>query len=724
MKMVRVELENCYGIRSLCAELDFSKKNALAIYAPNGVMKTSLARTFADLSQGELSRDRIFPDRVTKREIKDESGADLLAHDVVVIQPYDEQLGPTETTSTLLVDAKLRAEYEGLQATIDTAKTALLDALKGQSGSRKDLEKELSATFTSDDESFFTALVRIQDELRVQTDAPFADVTYDVIFDEKVVELLKTKEFRVAVADYVKRYNELLDSSTYFSRQTFNYFNAATITKSLADNGFFDAKHSVRLNAGSSVEVNTQKELQEIIDAEKQKISNDPDLRKKFAEVEKQITRNVNVRAFHAYLSDHEELLPELENIDRFREAIWKSYLKSQMTLYEVVVDEYKNAEKRKKEIEADAAGQRTQWEEVIDTFNDRFFVPFRLKPKNREKVMLGQEALLGLGFEFEDGDEKADVEKSSLLEVLSTGEKKALYILNVLFEIETRRSKKGNTLFVIDDIADSFDYKNKYAIIQYLKDVAEEPKFRQIILTHNFDFFRTVESRFVGYRQCLMAQKNESSISLVQAAGIKNPFINDWKGHFFDEPMKRIASIPFLRNILEYTKGDQDPGYGVLTSLLHWKTGSADISQNELDQLFTSTFSDQGSWANPDESVVEEIHRQAELCLTADASINFDNKIVMSIAIRLSAEKYMVDQLGDPTVTDGIDANQGPVLLKMFRDSANATDKAVRVLESVMLMTPENIHVNSFMYEPILDMSDAHLRQLYRDIVALSVGA
>lgn len=350
-----------------------------------------------------------------------------------------------------------------MQATIDTAKTALLDALKGQSGSRKDLEKELSATFTSDDESFFTALVRIQDELRVQTDAPFADVTYDVIFDEKVVELLKTKEFRVAVADYVKRYNELLDSSTYFSRQTFNYFNAATITKSLADNGFFDAKHSVRLNAGSSVEVNTQKELQEIIDAEKQKISNDPDLRKKFAEVEKQITRNVNVRAFHAYLSDHEKLLPELENIDRFREAIWKSYLKSQMTLYEVVVDEYKNAEKRKKEIEADAAGQRTQWEEVIDTFNDRFFVPFRLKPKNREKVMLGQEALLGLGFEFEDGDEKADVEKSSLLEVLSTGEKKALYILNVLFEIETRRSKKGNTLFVIDDIADSFDYKNKY---------------------------------------------------------------------------------------------------------------------------------------------------------------------------------------------------------------------------------------------------------------------
>ena len=31
--------------------------------------------------------------------------------------------------------------------------------------------------------------------------------------------------------------------------------------------------------------------------------------------------------------------------------------------------------------------------------------------------------------------------------------------------------------------------------------------------------------------------------------------------------------------------------------------------------------------------------------------------------------------------------------------------------------MTPENIHVNSFMYEPIIDMSDDHLRKLFNDV-------
>ena len=31
--------------------------------------------------------------------------------------------------------------------------------------------------------------------------------------------------------------------------------------------------------------------------------------------------------------------------------------------------------------------------------------------------------------------------------------------------------------------------------------------------------------------------------------------------------------------------------------------------------------------------------------------------------------------------------------------------------------MTPENIHINSFMYEPILDISNQHLKQLYKKI-------
>jgi len=40
--------------------------------------------------------------------------------------------------------------------------------------------------------------------------------------------------------------------------------------------------------------------------------------------------------------------------------------------------------------------------------------------------------------------------------------------------------------------------------------------------------------------------------------------------------------------------------------------------------------------------------------------------------------------------------------------------------LDEVCLITPDNIHVNSFMYEPILDMSDLHLRELYKKVKVL----
>ena len=61
MKTLNIELENCYGIKTLKQQLDFSQEKAYAIYAPNGSMKSSLAQTFKDVADGTKSKDRIFP---------------------------------------------------------------------------------------------------------------------------------------------------------------------------------------------------------------------------------------------------------------------------------------------------------------------------------------------------------------------------------------------------------------------------------------------------------------------------------------------------------------------------------------------------------------------------------------------------------------------------------------------------------------------------------------
>lgn len=379
----------------------------------------------------------------------------------------------------------------------------------------------------------------------------------------------------------------------------------------------------------------------------------------------------------------------------------------------------YDAAKDRRREIEEIARNQVTQWEETIEIFNDRFFVPFELEARNKAAVMLGQAGIIELGFRYLDEGESAELSRNELLQSLSMGERKALYILNVIFEIETRRKSHQETLIVVDDLADSFDYRNKYAIIEYLREISQDGLFSLIMMTHNFDFFRTVESRFVSYRHCLMASKSQDRITLSPAKGIRNVFAKDWKLNFFEDSKKKIACIPFLRNLVEMTTGETDPHYQTLTMILHWKSGSDSVSVSQLDEIYNSICNANGSSENPDQMVHELITEQAAACLSADTGINLENKIVLAIATRLAAERFMAERLQTCGEVPHFDANQARGLTDRFK-STFPNDQAISKLERVSLMTPENIHVNSFMYEPIVDMSDDHLRKLYKEVTSL----
>jgi len=722
MKKLKMDLENCYGIKKLEKEIDFSKDRAVAIYAPNGSMKSSLAQTFLDLSKGEKSKDKFFASRPNKRSITDEAGVELPPEMVFVVTPYDKDFGHTEKTSTLLVNSELKQQYTQVVLEVENDKTLFLRSLKQLSGSRKNLEEEISTTFTKTNDGFYKALVRIKDEMGKQTEAPFADVLYDQIFDERVLKFLGTKDVQIAINEYVEKYNDLLDKSVYFKR-SFNYYNASTIAKNLADHGFFDAKHTVSLNAGTkeSKIITDRDELERVIEEEKEQILNNADLKGRYNKIEKLINAHADLREFNNFISKHENLLPQLENLDQFKEDIWKSYFKVKIDQYKSLLDKFEQVEKKKAEIEEEARKEITLWETAIDKFNDRFDVPFTLEAKNKIAVMMGKEKLLKLGYTFVDGEDKAIVPREELLERLSTGERKALYVLYIVFEVEQRKKSGQETIFVIDDVADSFDYKNKYAIIEYLMEISETPNFFQIVLTHNFDFFRTINSRYIRYDQCFMAVKTDHRILLEQAHGIRNIFVNDWKKKFYTDPKKRIASIPFIRNLIEFTRNEDDPSYRKLTSLLHWREDSASITQGDLGKIFKEIFDIDGT-LDKDIKVMDLLETAVQECLTATDGINFENKIVLSISIRLKAERFMFDKINDTTLMAALSKEQKQTskLFKKFRKKFPPSNRDIDVLERVMLMTPETIHINSFMYEPILDMSDWHLKELYNDVCEL----
>jgi hypothetical protein len=680
-------------------------------------MKSSLAQVFRDLAKGQTSCDRIFSHRTTVRRIADELGNTLSADSVLVVSPYDEHFGHNELTSTLLVNQDLRIEYEQLLRDINTAEEDLIQKLKQSSKSRKDLRDEIVMAFNAKPNGLVSALHTIRQTIVSQGCPDLSFVDYDTLFDDKVLEFLRRPDVAATIDNYLRRFNALMESSQYFRKNTFTFHNAAAVAKTLADNGFFKAEHAIRLRAANAVEIHDAKELENLIAEEKAQLTADKQLQQTFSSLEKLITKNASVRALQTYVTDHPELLPMLSDIDNLRRMVWMAYCRQHEPQLIEVLERDQSARSRRAEIEIAASQQRTQWEEVIEIFNSRFFVPFTLEAQNRTAVVLGEHKLISLGFSFTDAGGTAQVDKPKLLSALSTGEKKALYILNVIFEIETRIKTGRETLIVVDDIADSFDYRNKYAIIQYLNDIAQRPNFKQVILTHNFDFFRTLESRFVAYSHCLIAFKDPTGIVLKRAAGIKNVFVNDWKSNFFVDTMKRIASIPFIRNLVEYTSGEASPDYHKLTSLLHWKTDTTGITLADLDVIFNNVFHQNGASSDPTRRVHEMITELAGQCLTSPSGINFENKIVLAIATRLAAERFMIRLIKDSKFCATIGHNQTVKLLRRFKRDNLGTAEIQKTLDSVVLMTPENIHLNSFMYEPILDMSDEHLRRLYDEV-------
>jgi len=717
MQKIKINFENCYGIKNLEEFIfDFSQKNTYVLYAPNGTMKTSFAKTFKDVSNGNETQDLIFTERANKRIIKNENNDDLSSEDIFVIEPYNKEF-KTKKLSTLLVNKNLKDKYDEIHSSINEKKELLIKNLLKNSGLKKDVETILSVIFTTYSNEFYKALQRIKIEVLDDTKPEFSDIMYSKVFSDKSIAFLQTQDFKEKLQEYIKKYNELIEASTYFKKGVFNHNNASVIAKNLKDNGFFKANHSVLLNTETDKkQINTEKELEELIEQEKEAIINDPNLSKVFEDIDKKLKANKELRDFRDYLLLNLKLLPELNNIDGLKQKIWISYLKTNKDLYVALEEEYSKGKQEIDTIISQAKTERTNWLGVIDEFNKRFSVPFKLRIENQEDVILKRDAP-NVKFEFIDNDDKCNIDENQLINILSNGEKRALYILNIIFEVEARIREEQKTVFIVDDIADSFDYKNKYAIIEYLKDISNNPLFKQIILTHNFDFYRTVSSRFdLNRDQKLHAIKTENKIILKEEKYQNNPFLY-WKNHLNNIEML-IASIPFIRNISEYM-GDTTH-FNKLTSLLHMKDNTSDIKFSDLESIYKSVLQDQNSLSLPNENeiVLDYILSTADaLSLETNSVMELEKKIVLAIAIRLKAEQYMINKINDNPFVQSITNNQTFKLYEKYITLFSEDEEHIKLLSQVNLMTPENIHINSFMYEPILDMDNIHLKQLYNAI-------
>lgn len=721
MQKLKINFENCYGIRDLKFEFDFQRKKSYAIYAPNGFMKTSFSKTMSDFSKKKATQDLVFTDRATIREIMDEVDAEIASESIFVIDPYNEDFS-SEKTSLLLVNPELKRRHDEALRKIESTKDDLVKQLKvksGVTGRNVTPETEILKLFPHD--SIYDAIESFLNQEVPPEHEKLLNLSYSELFNDKTLPFLESGKIKDQIQDYIEKYNELVTASPVLSKQ-FNHYHAKTVQKNLTDNGFFAANHKIRLFNSSTQthdEVENSEALNKIIDDEKQKIFKGSELAKKFEAIDSKLTTG-ELRKFRDYLFEHQEIIPRLSDYIQFQKDLWTIYILNESALFQAFITEYTAGKSVIKQAIEAAEAERTEWEDVVDQFNKRFSVPFKLEVTNQADVILKSKAP-SIAFNFEDGAESRIIDKKQLLSVLSQGEKRALYILNILFEINARLKDANDTLLVIDDIADSFDYKNKYAIIEYLYDVQQSGKFCSIFLSHNFDFYRTICGRLGMPRENrLSAVRNSAGISLTQEKYQGNPF-EYWKANLGNSK-HLISSIAFVRNLAEYCGFDAE--FLKLTSLLHQKSDSSTILVNELEVIYRTILKTLpvGAFPSPSKSVLSLIFEQAEITLSeSDSAAELESKIVLAIASRLLAENYMIAKIADPAFVNGITKNQTIALFKKFKSLFPSEVDAIKILEQVNLMTPENIHLNSFMYEPILDMSPDNLKTLYRNIKTLS---
>ncbi|WP_337909258.1 hypothetical protein [Vibrio cholerae] len=721
MDNLKVYLQNCYGISLLDETFDLSsaggKVKAYSIYAPNGLMKTSFSRTFDALSKGEQPKEERFNRQSTCIVEVDNVG--IQKEQIYVLKSEIEISSESEAVTNILINQESKARYDSLVSDINKLKSKLEASLQKKSKIKKDdIESTLKKDFETDD---FVRAIELAKEVVIEDD--LERFVYDEIFDPKAISILKSPEFLSKSNEFNRRYQELFDQAgTIYSRGIFNPAKADTSFNTLNKQGYFAGGHRVHLKGdASSIDY---EELQEKMRIVHESIDSDAELKK----LRDNLAKNAQTQALNTLLENLSSTEVDLllhntkpSNQAGFKRSLWAFYIQN-CPDSDMFLEAFYANKAELHQIELDAAKEAPNWFKAIELFNNRFVdMPFTLSLFNQVEAALGRDKAR-LKFTFKDGDDQIDCTRSEI-KSLSQGEKRALYLLNFIFEVEDRKRKSAETIFIIDDVADSFDYKNKHAIVQYLEDISKVENFSQLILTHNFDFFRTLANNFVHRERCLMANRTENGIELSQAEGIKNYFIGKWKRYINRSDLILCATVPFTRNLIEYIKGEADPDYMKLTSLLHWKEDTAGITIGDYYDIYNRLFGT--NYPTNDATFFTELlfNKANEIKNRANHDgLNLEDKVVLSIAIRMRSEIFLIEEMRKIKSDNNYwcqSMNQFGSLIKSYTKELPYS-RAIKTLEKVSITVSSNIHLNSFMYEPILDLTIEHLITLYSEILQL----
>lgn len=746
MKSIQIEIKNGYGIVDFKHKFEYKDGttggccNFYGLYAQNGTMKSSFAKTLSNYSKGDAVADEIY-------QVSGSCTVSGIEPENILSYPsYDGRVYLSENATYLVANQEAKEVYAEASKDVIKAfnklKSKISEVTKTKDGDgatviedyyRRFITKEQVASITLP--AVITLLKANLPEIK-KGKIQFCDVSLNMFNSSNFKKFITKKEYRGLFDRLVKAYDEMCASPTYY-REGFDSSSAHKLIKALEKSKYFNAKHEVVLKDGEdkrTKNINNKEELENYLKTDFDRIIEKyPDLGDALKKLIEDFSVGTNGEA-RRIIEDksRRDILLFMGDEDRFYKNMWFGYLSGCIEEIENLLKVNDESKSKIEEALKNADNADTDWQDVIDIFNDRFSsLPYRIDIANKKDAIV--EDLISPIFEFKFRNprnpsmpykERPDNsgQLSMLGRVLSNGERKALYLLNIIFDVKKKLKDGADTLLVLDDVVESFDYRNKYAFFEYLQELASQNSQLYIIsLTHNFDFFRLVYEKLYPknkeqFRLVISDEKNNLS-----AEEMFDPRVfGNYKKDATTDKSAWVTMIPFARNIVEFQHGKSHDDYKELTKALH--TINNDVTIEDIQQYLQSIISVADTPFNRSLSIYEAIimHAKEVAAATSDGFSLKDN-LVLAIGTRLCIERYIISKISEEDYRNAVSKERDLTrkLLILYSNNCSDPNKQtyLKMFNKAAAIVDGTIHINSFMYEPLVDVGTWEMKKMFNEI-------
>ena len=700
------KMKNAYGIKNL--NVNYKGDKILyqsLIYSSNGTFKTSFSRALYNLSNGKKEEiiDRItgassqieieFLDENDKYVTNDTTKKFIVFSRELYEDENDIISNRNQDISLLTTDKEKRAKLNKLMNDSLYIIIGSLNNKLKKAGLNAEKSIELLSGKTAE-ELDINDLQNIIEAVEATEEKDISLVNLKKLF-QKPYDPIDNDNFAESAKNYIDIFNKRLNEELF--DENFNDGNCLQVVDDLKKN-YYLSKEKNRGIVLKGKPYYDYDEIRNLFIESIKNISDEPSVLAANRELMKSMGSSIEATALKKEFKNNPMLINQLSLGKR---EIIKIALKKQQLETEEFLKIIKKTKEEYKKIIEDALTKKSEFEKAVDIYMNRFNPIFEITIDNKAESILGENVPV-LAFKHKNQDDVV-LSELELRKILSSGEKTALNIINFIVEYEV--NKNNSPILVLDDLVETFDYANRFAFIEYINDLIND-NVSVIILTHNYEFYKNLSSRIKKLDK-LSAYSTRGNVYIEENGALTK---NMEKVFEIKNIEGLIFAIPYLREIKTMTKSNT----AILNDCLHYKKDTQFITigkiKNEFIGIDTVEYNE-----NLNSNYLDVLYSLAD-------NVNVGNyydilsKTILSMACRLKIEQKIIGN--NFQLIENITENQLFNIKNMYEQ--DLTDDVLKLIDRVQISTPEFIHCNAFMYEPLVDIKGDYLKEIYEDVKKL----